>query len=57
MVFAPFSIFVLFVGLLLWYVASKWDKPGIWPEVGRIMFFCGLLVTCFVSAKYVVHLP
>lgn len=39
-------LLIAVAGLLLWALAAH----AILKEAGRIMFFCGLLATCFVLA-------
>ena len=53
MLIAILPVIVLVLGLLLWALSSN-PVP---KEAGRIMFFCGLLVVCFVAAKYSVRVP
>lgn len=45
-------LIALIVGLLVYVLASNSKAV----ELGRITFFCGLLVTLFVAAKHVVKL-
>jgi hypothetical protein len=52
-----FPVVLLVVGLVLWFIANRKEKPGIWPSVGQIMFACGLLVTTFVLAGHRDALP
>jgi hypothetical protein len=52
MVIAIFPLVVAIVGLLIWLLASN----GKASEAGRIMFFCGVLVFVWNSAKEVVHI-
>ncbi len=52
MAIAVFPIIILIVGVLLYFISAN----GKVQEVGRIMFFCGLLVLCFVLSKEVVRL-
>lgn len=45
---------ICILGLILWAIFSKWPKvaDGFLAEVGRIMFFAGLLAWLFaVGAK------
>jgi hypothetical protein len=38
-------ILVCLLGLVVFLVAGRGEKPSAdWKEIGRIMFFCGLLV-------------
>ncbi len=52
MAIAIFPIIVAVIGILLWFVSGN----GKVQEVGRLMFFCGLLVLCFVLSREVVRL-
>ncbi len=52
MVIAWFPILIAFVGVLLYFISAN----GKVQEVGRIMFFCGLLVLCFALSREVVRL-
>lgn len=47
MLIAIIPIVVLIVGLLMWVLATN----AVVKEAGRIMFFCGMLVTTFVAAR------
>ena len=47
MLIAIVPILVLVVGLLMWALAAN---PKL-QEAGRLMFFCGLLVSCFVVSR------
>lgn len=51
MVIAIIPFIIMIVGLLLWVLASN---PKV-SEAGRIMFFCGLLVTTFEFGRETVH--
>lgn len=46
MIVAYMPFVICLVGLLIWALT----KQGILPEVGRLMFFAGLIVTCFSVA-------
>lgn len=48
MLIAIVPVLVLVIGILLWALATN----PVLKEAGRIMFFCGLLVVCFVAARY-----
>ncbi len=52
MAIAIFPIIVAILGILLWFISAN----GKVQEVGRIMFFCGLLVLCFVLARETVRI-
>lgn len=47
-------VLILIVGLLMFALATT---NATVKEVGRIMFFCGLLAFCLVAARYTWHLP
>jgi len=51
MLIAILPLIALVVGLLMWALASN----AIVKESGRILFFCGTLVTLLVTAHYSVH--
>lgn len=52
MLIAIWPILILLAGLLIWSLASN-SKVS---EAGRLMFFCGLLVTTWVLAQHMVRL-
>ena len=52
MAIAWFPIIIALIGVLLYFISTN----GKVQEVGRIMFFCGLLVLCFTLAHEVVRL-
>lgn len=52
MAIAIFPIILLVIGILLYFVSAN----GKVQEVGRLMFFCGLLVLTFVLSREVVRL-
>jgi Na+/phosphate symporter len=52
MAIAIFPVILLVIGILLYFVSAN----GKVQEVGRIMFFCGLLVLTFVLSREVVRL-
>lgn len=47
-----FPILIAVIGILLYFVSAN----GKVQEVGRIMFFCGLLVLTFVLSREIVRL-
>jgi len=53
MVIAVIPFVVCIVGLLMWALASN----ALVKDAGRIMFAAGLLVTLFVFAAKLVHVP
>lgn len=54
MLIAWFSIIVAVIGLLIYVLAGKAEVK----EIGRIMFFCGLLVALFAfGGRTTVRLP
>jgi hypothetical protein len=52
MAFAIVPVVVMVLGILIWTLSSK----PIPQRAGEWMFVCGLLVTCFVAAKYTLRL-
>jgi hypothetical protein len=54
MLIAIVPLVVLIVGLLLFALSNA---NATVKETGRIMLFCGLLVFCFVAARYTLHFP
>ncbi len=52
MAIAIFPVILLVIGILLYFVSTNVKAQ----EVGRIMFFCGLLVLTFVLSREVVRL-
>lgn len=48
-------LIVCLFGLVLFIMNTP--PPVRWARVGEIMFFCGLLVCCFLAAKQPLHLP
>lgn len=52
MAIAIFPVIIAVIGILLYFVSAN----GKVQEVGKIMFFCGLLVLTFVLAHGVVKL-
>jgi hypothetical protein len=53
MIIAFVPIVVLVIGLLMWALAGN----PIVKDAGRGMFFIGLAVAVFISARATVHLP
>lgn len=51
MAIAIFPILILIIGILLYFVSAN----GKVQEVGRLMFFAGLLVLTFVLAREMVR--
>jgi Na+/phosphate symporter len=52
MLIAIFPLLILVLGILLWALATN----PVLKEAGRIMFFCGLLVVCFIAAKQAIRI-
>lgn len=52
MIIAVIPLILALVGLLLYALAAN---PKV-SEIGRISFFCGLLVLTFAFAKTVIHI-
>jgi len=52
MAIAIFPVILLVIGILLYFVSTN----GKVQEVGRLMFFCGLLVLTFDLSRDVVRL-
>lgn len=52
MAIAIFPVIILIIGVLLYFVSAN----GKVQEVGRLMFFCGLLVLTMVLSREVVRL-
>lgn len=52
MAIAIFPVILLVIGILLYFVSAN----GKVQEVGRLMFFAGLLVLTFVLSREVVRL-
>lgn len=52
MAIAIFPVIIAVIGILLYFVSAN----GKVQEVGRLMFFCGLLVLTFGLARDVVKL-
>lgn len=52
MLISLWPLIICIIGLVI-YLACTQAKPA---EVGRLMFFAGLLVTCFTLANKVLHL-
>ena len=50
---ATVPILVLLLGLVLYLIPFKYAKIS---EVGRILFFCGVLVSVYIAAGHVVRL-
>lgn len=46
-------LLVALVGLLMWVLSNN---PKV-SEIGKVMFFCGLLVTCLVLGGKTVKIP
>lgn len=46
------NVFVMLIGFLVWFASSASPKP--WAELGRIMFFCGLLTFLLVGGETIV---
>ncbi len=53
MLVAWLALVVALLGLVLYMVATNAKAA----ELGRIMFFAGLLVTLFGLARHLVHVP
>lgn len=51
---AYLCVFVCIIGLILYFLPGD-TKPKV-AEVGRIMFFCGLLVTLLQFMSHVIKL-
>lgn len=49
---ALFPLAIAIIGMLIYALAAN---PKV-SEIGRLMFFCGLLVLAFALAKTVVHI-
>lgn len=49
---ALFPLIVALVGLLMWL----FGRGGHIPEIGKIMFFCGLLGLCLSSGGHALRL-
>lgn len=52
MAIAIFPIIIAVIGILLYFISAN----GKVQEVGRLMFFCGLLVLTFVLSREVIRL-
>ena len=49
-------VLILIVGLILYVLNSKSPGNPVWAEVGRIMFFCGLLAFLLAGGEQVINL-
>lgn len=49
-------VLVLIVGLILYILNSKSPGNPVWAEIGRIMFFCGLLAFLLAGGEQVISL-
>jgi Na+/phosphate symporter len=52
MLIAIWPVLILIIGLLMWVLSSN---PKV-SEAGKIIFFCGMLITTWVLAKHVVRI-
>jgi hypothetical protein len=53
MLIAIVPVVVLILGLLIWALAAN-PVP---KEAGRLMFFAGMFIAVWISARATVHLP
>ncbi len=49
-------LLIAIIGLVMYIMNSKEPASGVWAEVGRIMFFCGLLAFLLAGPDQVITL-